>query len=134
VTFDLSCPAPGGEVTVQSFPSFVSSSFATPGGANTTTVSLNGTAAGRYYRGNGGLELNVPLLFDQSVDVFWMTEDSTLPIYLSTNTIGTPFGDARAYELAGNGSVQLVGQATFVDGVLGGSTAMLGLSGTFTAY
>jgi hypothetical protein len=117
---------------VRSFQPFSTPPFATPLGQNTTTISAN-SASGRYYPANGGLVLDMNLQFDHSMDVFFLIEDSSLPITLTTNDITSPFGYMPGNEVDAAGTAQLVGQSTFVDGILGGSIGALGISGTFTA-
>jgi len=108
-------------ISLTSFPD-VATSFDTPVGRNTTTVSRSSGGSGSY---SGG-EINIPvtLHFDQSIDLPFIDEDSDLPLVLSTSAPGSPV-DA-------GGQVSLVGTGAFVGGFLAGANGTISIDGRFT--
>jgi hypothetical protein len=109
-------------VTVASFPPIVSPPFSTPLGANTTTISLQSGGSGAHTA--GALTVSLTLLFNHSIDVIFLEEDSTLPMLLSTAAPGSP--------IDGTGAVSLVGGGMFQGGFLNGSPASLRVDGVIS--
>jgi hypothetical protein len=109
-------------ISITGFPAITTAPFSTPFGSNTTTVTKIGGGSGSYASGN--IVMPITLRFDQSLDLPFFEEDSTLGLVLTTNSPGSPVN--------AGGNVSLVGSGTFQDGVLGGSTGNLTIAGTIS--
>ena len=117
--WDLLFDGSGTRVTIAGFPPMTSPPFGTPLGVSTTTISLQSGGSG--VRAAGAMTFSLTLMFDHSIDVFFVEEDSTLPVVLGTAAPGSP--------IDGNGAVTLVGSGTFQGGFLNGSPADLRVDG-----
>ena len=102
------------------FPALVVGPYSTPVGDNTTTVTLVNELSSAVDPANGKVELRVKLHFHHSLAV---AGDSNLEITVSTDGQG---GTRRQSD----GSITLVGDATFQGGYLGGDTCHLIIKGT----
>jgi hypothetical protein len=117
-----------GERTVIALTSYLSITtdvFETPLGLNQTTVTKTSGGIGAY--ASGHISLPVTLRFDQSIDVPFYEEDSTLSLTLRTDAPGVPVSQPPY------GRVKLVGNGQFDGGVLGGSTGTVVLDGVLAA-
>jgi hypothetical protein len=102
------------------FPTIVVGPYSTPVGDNTTTVTFVNESHSTVDPSTGKVELSVKLHFHHSLAV---AADSDLAITISTDA---PGGTRRQSD----GSITLVGDATFQGGYLGGDTCHLVIAGT----
>jgi hypothetical protein len=112
---------------ITSFPLITTPPFNTPIGNNVTTVKLVDGGQGSYNSGDGMLGIQVTLLFDHSIDLPFYEEDSTLPLFLGTGSVGDLHGAPldRA-----TGKLNLVGEGVFQGGIMAGRTGRLVIAGT----
>lgn len=108
-------------IALTSFPD-IATSFDTPVGRNTTTVSKVAGGSGSYSAGQ--IDMSITLHFDQSIDLPFYEEDSDLPLVMSTSPPGSAV-DAT-------GAVTISGTGTFVGGYLAGATGTVTITGTFS--
>lgn len=112
-------------IAIASFPT-IQTTFDTPFGRNTTTVTRISGGSGSYAAGN--IMMPLALRFDHSIDLPFFEEDSTFNVVLTTNPPGSPVNPEPF------GDVTLVGTAPFNGGILGGSTGTLTIAGTISAF
>jgi hypothetical protein len=98
---------------------------------NVTTVSQRSGGSGTWDQASGGASVPLTLLFDHSVDFQFFDEDSTLSLVLHTGT--TAGGLTGAPLDRTTRRLRLVGQGTFVDGILENSIGTLEIDGTLAA-
>jgi hypothetical protein len=123
---DMVVDAARTSVAVANFVPIVSQPFQTPLGMNTTTVSLQSGGNGTYKAGTGYMAISLVLLFDHSIDLPIIEEDSTLPLVLTTDPPGSMVDAA--------GKVVLAGTGIFQGGYLSGKTADVTLTGQLTPH
>jgi hypothetical protein len=110
-------------ITIVLFPE-IKTTFSTPVGDNTTTITLIGGGTGSYAA--GAINLPITLHFDQS---HFLAGDSDISLNLSTDP---PKGSPVTPEPFGN--VRLFGSGEFIGGYLGGETGNLKVDGRITAW
>ena len=117
-------------VSVVAFPSFTTTTFNTPFGKNTTTVSLKSGGQGSFDPVTGRVSLQVTLHFDQSLDVPLIEEDTDVALDLTTDgkrplEQGQYFAEA---ELAGESRLKAQGVSP-----LDGMACQVSVAGYFVA-
>lgn len=112
-------------VHVASFSPFTTPEFQTPAGKSTTTVSMKSFIEGAFHPDTGDMALRLSLFFDHSLDLWLVTEDSSLNRLL----LGTRVAPGVPLQRETRG-LTLVGSGRFTEGILGGSQGTLMLAGT----
>jgi hypothetical protein len=121
-------------VMITSFPDIATDTYDTGLlGMNITTVRQAGGGFGGYDSATGDMLVRIKLLFDQSIDIPIVEEDSTVSFSLST-TAKTTLCNLAGSPLDSAGKVALAGEAPFVGGFLEGKTCALGIAGTIDPH
>ena len=140
VAFQLRFNPDLSRLTIRNFPAIQTMEFDTPFGKNTTTVTRIGGGVGIFDPPSGHMEIPISLLFDQSLDIIIVEEDSRLHFRednpLSTRQVNSPTG---VFEETGSplnrstGEIRLVGGSVFEGGFpLGGSDASIEIVGSLS--
>ncbi|SDO17534.1 hypothetical protein SAMN04487897_109104 [Paenibacillus sp. yr247] len=119
---------------VTNFPPFITPPFHTPVGNNVTTVKMIGGGFASFDSSNGTMSLPIQLYLDQSINIPFYTEDSTITFNLTTGSVTSPIGNLSGSPLDAQGNIRLVGASTFVDGILDKSFGTLEIIGAISPH
>jgi hypothetical protein len=119
---------------VMNFPAFKTPPFHTPIGNNVTTVTMLGGGIASFNPNNGAMNLPIKLYLDQSIDIPFFTEDSTITFNLTTGSVTSPIGNLSGSPLDASGNIRLVGASKFVDGVLDKSFGTVEITGAISPH
>jgi hypothetical protein len=135
LSFELWFNADRTNVQILTFPPLVTPPVNTPLGSNITTIKKIGGGSGVFTPSSGAMGMPIKLLFDQSIDAWFLPDqDSTIDFLLSTTSVTSPLGNFNGSPLNAAGQITLVGESQFVGGFLGGKCGVLVIRGTISPH